>query len=118
MAFDVTTALPATTLAECKAHLRVEYTAEDALIEAYILAATQRAEQICEREIVERDDPNALAEDVTGVPAGIKAWIWLYVAEMFERRSMTDGGDADGYGLRHYDHLLDPFMLYGRETEQ
>lgn len=118
MAFDVTTALPATTLAEAKAHLRLDYTAEDALIEAYILAATQRAEQICEREIVKREDPLALADDVTGVPAGIKAWIWLYVAEMFERRSMTDGGDADGYGLRKYDHLLDPFMLYGRETEQ
>ena len=116
MAFDVTTALPATTLAECKAHLRVEYTAEDALIEAYILAATQRAEQICEREIVKREDPLALADDVSTVPSAVKTWVWLYVAEMFERRSMSAGGDAGGYGMRRYDHLLDPFMLYGQES--
>lgn len=114
--FDVSTALPATTLEETKAHLRVEFTAEDALIEAYILAATQRAEQICEREIVKREDPLALADDVGAVPSGIKAWCWLYVAEMFERRSMSDGGDASGYGMRKYDHLLDPFMLYGDEA--
>lgn len=117
MAFDVTTALPATTLEETKAHLRVEYTAEDALIEEYILAATQRAEHICEREIVKREDANALADDVSTVPRAVKAWVWCYVAELFERRSMAAGGDSNGYGMRKYDHLLDPFMFPDEATE-
>jgi uncharacterized phage protein (predicted DNA packaging) len=113
MSFDVTTAVPAVSLDECKAHLRVEYTSDDALIESYILAATQLAEQICEREIVARDDENALCDDTENVPPAVRAWICLYVTDLYEKRSISAGGNAGGYGLRLYDHLLDPFMLYG-----
>ena len=49
----------AVTLEELKQHLRVEHDADDALIQSYGLAATEFAEQVCDREIVKDTDPQA-----------------------------------------------------------
>ena len=47
----------AVTLEELKQHLRVEHDADDTLIQSYGLAATEFAEQVCDREIVKDIDP-------------------------------------------------------------
>ena len=73
-------------LETAKKQLRVEYTEDDALITAYIAAATAQCEQICGREIVKRTDSNALCESVDTVPAAVKTWVLLTVTDLYEKR--------------------------------
>ena len=91
-------AKPVVLLDELKQHLRVDHDADD-------------AEQICDREIVKRDDPRAVCESVEEVPASIKTWVKLYVTDLYERRSLTEGGESKN---RNYDHLLDAWIIYDR----
>ncbi len=107
---------PAITLARAKAHLRVDHTADDDLIEAYIGAATQQAEHVLGREIVKVSDENALATTVDDVPPAVSAWICLAVADLYEKRSISESGL--GQGRRNYDHLLDGFRIFSREDEE
>lgn len=106
--------LPVVTLDELKQHLRVEYDADDSLIESYGLAAVEYAEQICDREIIKRTDQRAVCESIEEVPQSIKTWVKLYVADLYERRSITEGSD---FKNRNYDHLLDAWILYDRVGE-
>ena len=64
------------TVEEVKAHLRIDDDIEDALLEQYILSATQEAEQILEREIIFRKDPKALSKDIDNVPPTVKQYIY------------------------------------------
>ena len=92
-------------LETAKKQLRVEYTEDDALITAYIAAATAQCEQICGREIVKRTDSNALCESVDTVPAAVKTWVLLTVTDLYEKRGASESPVATG--RRFYDHLLD-----------
>lgn len=102
---------PVVLLSELKQHLRVDHDADDVLIESYALAAVEYAEQVCDREIVKREDPRAVCETIEEVPAGIKTWVKLYVTDLYERRSLTEGGE---FKTRNYDHLLDAWIIYDR----
>ena len=110
MTVDITTAVPAVSLEMLKQHLRVDHNLEDDLIAAYGLAATQQAEHILGREIVCREDENALAETEQTVPLAVKTWICLAVADLYEKRAVSDSGL--GQGRRNYDHLLDGFREF------
>ncbi|MVX56792.1 head-tail connector protein [Parasutterella muris] len=99
------------TLEELKHHLRVEHDADDDLIQSFGLAAAEYAEHICDRQIVRRDDSLAVCDSISDVPASIKTWIKLYVTDLYERRSLTEGGE---FKIRNYDHLLDRWIIYDR----
>lgn len=99
------------TLEELKHHLRVEHDADDDLIQSFGLAAAEHAEHLCGREIVRRNDPMAICDSISGVPASIQTWIKLYVTDLYERRSITEGGE---FKIRNYDHLLDRWIVYSR----
>ncbi len=106
----------AITLARAKAHLRVDHDADDDLIEGFIGAATEQAEHVLGREIVKVSDEKALAETVDDVPPAVSAWICLAVADLYEKRSISESGL--GQGRRYYDHLLDGFRIFSREDEE
>lgn len=97
-------------LETAKKQLRVEYTEDDALITAYIAAATAQCEQICGREIVKRADSNALCESVDTVPAAVKTWVLLTVTDLYEKRGASESPVATG--RRFYDHLLDGYRTF------
>lgn len=96
-----------------KLHLRVDHSDDDALIESLIGAATSQAEHVLGREIVKRTDKNALAETVSDVPDAVKSWICLAVADLYEKRSISES--SLGQGRRNYDHLLDAFRIFSTE---
>lgn len=112
---DPSTCVAAAALDDVKLHMRVDNDDEDALISAYILAASQLAEHIMGREIIKRDDDNALCSDISSVPAAVKAWIYLYCSDLYENRAITEGGDSK---KRNYDHLLDPWIIYWRDDDE
>lgn len=105
----------AITLARAKAHLRVDHDADDELITAYIGAATEQAEHVLGREIVKVKDEQALAETVDDVPPAVGAWVCLAVADLYEKRSISESGL--GQGRRNYDHLLDGFRIFSRDED-
>ena len=106
---DPKTCIGAVSLDRAKEHCRIDDDEEDSLVNAFIVAATQHAEHVLGREIVKRLDENALADDVDSVPEGIKAWVCIVVAEMYEHRGLTESGDSRSH---NFDHLLDPYKLY------
>ena len=63
------------TVAEAKAHLRIDTDADDSILQQYILASTQQAEHILQREIIYRSDPKALADVSDEVPQTVKQYI-------------------------------------------
>ena len=101
-------------LDELKQHLRVDYDTDDDLITSYGIAAVDYAEAVCDREIVKRTDEKAVCESMETVPDSIKTWIKLYVADLYERRSITEGQE---FKFRNYDHLLGPWIIYDRVGE-
>lgn len=98
-------------LDELKHHLRVDHNADDSLIQLYEHAAVELAEQICDREIIRRDDPRAVCDSIDDVPGSIKTWVMLYVSDLYEKRSITEGEE---FKNRNYDHLLDAWIVYDR----
>lgn len=69
------------TLAEAKAHLRIEHAAEDAVITSYLLAAAQWFEK--EAGITLEDMPR---DDFGQVPQLVKQAILLIVGHWYENR--------------------------------
>ena len=101
------------TVEEVKAHLRIDDDIEDALLEQYILSATQEAEQILEREIIFRKDPKALSKNIENVPPTVKQYIYCMVGDMYAHRELSDVSQLQTF----HKHLLDPYILYYREDE-
>lgn len=109
---DTSTALPAVTLAEAKAHLRVEHDADDAVIASMVLACTQMCEHEIHHGIIDRTDASGKAVDgfaasVEKVPQTLKQWVLLHTAVMYENRAAaapTDLKPSPFLGA-----LLDPF---------
>lgn len=108
---NLNTAIPAVTLEAAKDHCRVDHDLEDALLEGMIAAATQRAEHIMGREIIHRDDVNALCESIDAVPAAVRCWILCEVADLYGKRETSESGKSSD-GRRNFDHLLDGFRLF------
>ncbi len=102
------------TVAEVKAHLRIDDDSEDVLLANYIIAATSIAEQIMCREVIYRNDSKALATSADAVPQTVKLFVMCQVGDYFAHRELTD---KSGY-TTFFKHLLDPFILYQRDTEE
>ena len=102
------------TVAEAKAHLRIDAEDEDALIANYIITATAMAEQIMNREVIFRNDSQALAEEASKVPQAVKHFVLCLTGDYFAHRELTD---KTGYA-KFYQHLLDPYILYNRQIDE
>lgn len=110
------TTKPAVTLEDVKAHLRIDDDSEDHLLEAYILVASEQAEHIMQREIIYRNDENALAKTLEEVPQTVRSFCLCYVGDLYNHREMSDVQNLTTF----WKHLLDPFIIYykdGEETE-
>lgn len=102
------------TLAETKLFLRVDHEFEDSVITALILSVTGYAEQVLNREIVYRSDSEAVSVVYGGVPASIKNFVLMGVADLFRNREPTERNLGQ---LKYFHHLLDAFVLYDRTDE-
>lgn len=89
MPVDTSTAVPAVTLADAKAHLRVEHANEDGLINNLILAATQAAEHELQRVLITRGSQTGYGAAPADVPVGIRQWLLLTVAYWYENRKAS-----------------------------
>lgn len=103
------------TVAEAKAHLRIDTDADDNLLQQYILASTQQAEHILQREIMHRSDPKALADVSDEVPQTVKQYILVLTGDMYNHREMHSV--VNNTLTTYYKNLLDPYILYFREDE-
>lgn len=107
---DTSTAKSAVTLEDAKLHLRVDHSADDALIEALCLSATQMAEHELQRGLISREGTVGFGEDPTDVPASIRQWILMQVAHFYEQRQAATQGELKK--LPFVDALLDPYRTW------
>lgn len=112
--YQLTPAVPIVTLEEVKAHLRVDYDFEDDLIKSYIDAATQMAEHILQREIVQRQDPCALCKEVKDAPQLVKHFVLCQIGDFFANRELSTSQTVN---IR-YSHLLDNLIKFNRTDEE
>lgn len=113
MIWTRTAPLPPVTVAEAKAHLRIDDDYEDALLSSYIISATAIAEQIMCREVIYRKDSYALATSAEAVPQLVRQFVLCQVGDYYVHRELTD---KTGYST-FFKHLLDPFILFKRDDE-
>lgn len=114
MIWTKTAPLPPVTVAEVKAHLRIDDDFEDGLLSSYIISATAIAEQIMCREVIYRKDSRALAKSAQEVPQLVKQFVLCQVGDYYAHRELTD---KTGYST-FFKHLLDPFILFKRDDEE
>lgn len=76
-------------LEEAKLHLRVDSSAEDALITLYIGAARTLIEQHIQRKLVILDRFSTLAENEVEIDDAIKAAALLLIGNLYENREAT-----------------------------
>ncbi len=111
MIYQNTSPILPVTLEEIKAHLRISHDSEDSLIMQYAMSATLDAEHRLMREIIFREDEQALAQNIDDVPACIKQYILCVVGDLYAHRELSTNSTLSV----HFEHLLDPFILYDRE---
>ena len=92
---DTSTAKSAVTLEDAKLHLRVDHSADDALIEALCLS---------------REGTVGYGAEPSDVPAAIRQWILIQVAHYYEHREATVEGAVTPLPKLHA--LLDPFRTW------
>ncbi len=114
MIWTESTPVAPVTVAEVKAHLRIDDESEDALIGTYIISATAIAEQIMCREVIYRNDSKALATSASAVPQPVKQFVMCQVGDYYAHRELTD---KTGYST-FFKHLLDPYILFYRGDEE
>ena len=99
------------TLDDLKKHLNIDINDDDDLLLEYEAAAVELAEHFMNREIIQRDDAQALS---TTVPAAVKQYIRCQVGDFYKQREIT----ATGQFATFYKHLLDPYCLKYRDDEE
>ena len=99
----------AVSLEEAKRQLRVDHDEEDVYIESLCLACTEMCEHEILRVIV-GDSSEAVAASQNEVPASIKAWILLHVAELYRHREATT--ETEMKPLPHLGALLDRYRRW------
>lgn len=114
MIYEQTAPIGVVTLDEVKEHLRVDYDYEDSLISSYILTATQLAEHILQREIVQRVDPCALCKEVKDAPQLVKHFVLCQIGDFFANRELSTSQTVN---IR-YGHLLDNLIKFNRTDEE
>ena len=114
MIYEQTAPIGVVSLDEVKAHLRIDYDYEDELISSYILAATQLAEHILQREIVQRVDPCALCKEVKDTPQLVKHFVLCQIGDFFANRELSTAQVVN----TRYSHLLDNLIKFNRTDEE
>lgn len=114
MIYEQTAPIGVVSLDETKAHLRIDYDYEDELIASYILAATQLAEHILQREIVQRVDPCALCKEVKDAPQLVKHFVLCQIGDFFANRELSTSQVVN----TRYSHLLDNLIKFNRTDEE
>lgn len=102
------------TLDDLKKHLNIDINDDDDLLLEYEAAAVELAEHFMNREILKRNDQQALAESAGAVPAAVKQYIRCQVGDFYKQREIT----AVGQFATFYRHLLDPYCLKYRDDEE
>ena len=108
-------------ISDLKKHLNIDIDDDDTLLAEYEEAAVNLAEHFMNREIIQRDDAQALSTMAAGVPAAVKQYIRCQVGDFYKQR-----GDfykqreitATGQFATFYKHLLDPYCLKYRDDEE
>ena len=101
-------------LDDLKKHLNIDINDDDDLLLEYEAAAVELAEHFMNREIIKRDDQQALAASADDVPAAVKQYIRCQVGDFYKQREIT----ATGQFATFYKHLLDPYCLKYRDDEE
>ena len=101
-------------ISDLKKHLNIDIDDDDSLLEEYEAAAVELAEHFMNREIIKRNDQQALAASVADVPAVVKQYIRCQVGDFYKQREIT----ATGSFATFYKHLLDPYCLKYRDDEE
>ena len=110
MSIDTASALPAVSIEEVKAHLRLDTSADDDLIQTLMLAVTQRAEHELQRGLITRSGTEGYGTDTTDVPAAIRQWILVHIAHLYEQRQAAGAGELKAMPFVNF--LLDPFRTW------
>ena len=101
-------------ISDLKKHLNIDIDDDDSLLAEYEAAAVELAEHFMCREIIRRDDAQALSTTAEGVPAAVKQYIRCQVGDFYKQREIT----ATGQFSTFYKHLLDPYCLKYRDDEE
>ena len=101
-------------ISDLKKHLNIDIDDDDSLLAEYEEAAVEMAEHFMNREIIQRDDAQALSTTAEGVPAAVKQYIRCQVGDFYKQREIT----ATGQFATFYKHLLDPYCLKYRDDEE
>ena len=101
-------------ISDLKKHLNIDTDDDNQLLEEYEAAAVEMAEHFMNREIIKRDDQQALAASAADVPAAVKQYIRCQVGDFYKQREIT----ATGSFATFYKHLLDPYCLKYRDDEE
>lgn len=101
------------TLDTAKAHLRVETNDEDVLIQLYLNAARQSAEDYISRPIYANQNEQLFAEDESGVLVNdaIRAAVLLQLGTLYRDREATSEKPTTELSLGAK-HLLQPYKLW------
>ena len=98
------------TVAQLKAHLRIDSDSEDTLLAHYIEAAQEEAETRMRRPICSATDTDAVASTPENIPASIKQFILVTAGDFYMAR---ENRQEKGYTL-YYEHLLDRWVRYDK----
>ena len=98
------------TLADVKAHLRIDGTDEDALLSQYIEAAQAMAETIMHRPIYSADTAdNPVTTDSSKIPPQLSQFLLVTTGDFYRNRENQQEKSFTTY----FSHLLDAFICYG-----
>lgn len=96
-------------VATLKAHLRIDGTEEDALLEQYIKSAQEDAETRLRRPIYSADaDANPVTTDPDAIPAQIIQFILVTAGDLYRNRENQQEKTFTTY----FEHLLDRWIDY------
>lgn len=96
-------------VATLKAHLRIDGTEEDALLEQYIKSAQEDAETRLRRPIYSTEEAdNPVTTDVNAIPAQIIQFILVTAGDLYRNRENQQEKTFTTY----FEHLLDRWIDY------